>query len=221
ARRVWRPSASRPMGHAAGVLAANAVAVGLGAVLLVPAAWALSSVLVPGPGAIPSADLARLVPAVGDAPALSRTVEPYDTSGLVAFLEANHAGERYLLATTTTRLAAPIIIRSRHSGMAVGGFPGAGPIPSPGKAPAGGAARPGPFGVGRGGPVLQPLARRRGGGAPHRRVGAGQGAAGRSGSLALEPARRPPQRHASLRSEAGRRAPSLVLDPHVLVGRKR
>ena len=133
ALRVWRPSASRPMGRAARVLAANAVAVGLAAVLLVPAAWALSSVLVPGPGAIPSADLARLVPAAGEGLARSRTAEPYDTTGLVAFLEANHAGERYLLATTTTRLAAPIIIGSGHSVMAMGGFHGLDPILTPEK----------------------------------------------------------------------------------------
>ena len=86
-----------------------------------------------GPGAIPSADLARLVPVAGDAPARSRTIEPYDPSGLVAFLEANHTGERYLLATTTTRLAAPIIIGSGRSVMAMGGFHGLDPILTPEK----------------------------------------------------------------------------------------
>jgi 4-amino-4-deoxy-L-arabinose transferase-like glycosyltransferase len=130
---VWRPTASRPLGPRARALAASAVAIGVVAVLLVPGAWALSSVLAPGPGSIPSADLARLVPVAGDAPARSRTVEPYDPSGLIAFLEANHAGERYLLATTTTRLAAPIIIRSGHSVMAMGGFHGLDPILTPEK----------------------------------------------------------------------------------------
>jgi 4-amino-4-deoxy-L-arabinose transferase-like glycosyltransferase len=57
--------------------------------------------------------------------------EAYDPSGLVAFLEAHHAGERYLLATTTTRLAAPIIIGSGHSVMAMGGFHGLDPILTP------------------------------------------------------------------------------------------
>jgi 4-amino-4-deoxy-L-arabinose transferase-like glycosyltransferase len=130
---VWRPGGPRPLGRTARMLAAGAVAIGLAAVLLVPAAWALSSVLVPGPGSIPSADLARLVPRTRDALASSRTVEPYDTSGLVAFLEANHAGERYLLATSTTRLAAPIIIGSGHSVMAMGGFHGLDPILTPEK----------------------------------------------------------------------------------------
>ena len=130
---VRQPRAARPLGPSARALAASAVAVGLVAMLLVPAAWALSSVLVAGPGTIPAADLARLVPVAGDAPARSRTVEPYDTSGLVAFLEANHRGERYLLATTTTRLAAPIIIGSGHSVMAMGGFHGLDPILTPEK----------------------------------------------------------------------------------------
>ena len=130
---VWRPTASRPLGPRARALAASAVAIGLVAVLLIPGAWALSSVLAPGPGSIPSADLARLVPVAGDAPARSRTVERDDPSGLVAFLEANHTGERHLLATTTTRLAAPIIIGSGHSVMAMGGFHGLDPILTPEK----------------------------------------------------------------------------------------
>jgi len=127
------PDPSRPLGPRPRVIAAGAVAIGLVAVLLVPAAWALSSVLVPGAGSIPSADLARILPIAGEPPARPRMTEPYDPSGLVAFLEANHAGERYLLATTTTRLAAPIIIGSGHSVMAMGGFHGLDPILTPDK----------------------------------------------------------------------------------------
>ena len=129
--------ASRPLGPlgqagpSARALAAGAVTIGLAALLVVPSAWALSSVLVPGAGAIPSADLGRLVPVAGETPKRIRPVEPYDPSGLVAFLEANHAGERYLLATTTTRLAAPIIISSGHPVMAMGGFHGLDPILTP------------------------------------------------------------------------------------------
>jgi len=123
--------ASRPLGAHASVIAAGAVAIGLVAVLLVPAAWALSSVLVSGAGSLPSADLARIVSIPGEPPARARMGESYDPSGLVAFLEAHHAGERYLLATTTTRLAAPIIIGSGHSVMAMGGFHGLDPILTP------------------------------------------------------------------------------------------
>jgi len=59
--------------------------------------------------------------------------EPFDTSGLVAFLQANRAGERYLLATSTTRLAAPIIVGSGEAVMAMGGFHGLNPILTPDK----------------------------------------------------------------------------------------
>jgi len=124
---------SQPLGPRAAGAAAAAVAVGLVAVLLVPAAWALSSVLMPGAGSLPSADLARIVSIPGEPPARTRMGEQYVPSGLVAFLEANYAGERYLLATTTTRLAAPIIIGSGHSVMAMGGFHGLDPILTPDK----------------------------------------------------------------------------------------
>ena len=120
----------RPATRAA---AAGAVTIGLAAVLVVPSAWASSSVLVPGAGAIPSADLARVVPIAGLVPERARSAEPYDPSGLVAFLEANRRGERFLLATTTTRLAAPIIIGSGHAVMAMGGFHGLDPILTPDK----------------------------------------------------------------------------------------
>jgi 4-amino-4-deoxy-L-arabinose transferase-like glycosyltransferase len=130
---VWSAGASLAPARAVRALAAAGAAVGLVAVLLIPAAWTLSTVLVPGAGSIPSADLARLVPLAGEPPARSRTAEPYDPSGLVAFLESNRAGERYLLATTTTRLAAPIIITSGHAVMAMGGFHGLDPIMTPEK----------------------------------------------------------------------------------------
>jgi len=126
-----RPGASRPLGPRARALAASAVAIGLVAALLAPAAWALSSVLVPGAAALPSADLGRFVPVAGEAPARVRVAERYDPTGLVEFLEANYAGERYLLATTTTRLAAPIFIASGRSVMAMGGFHGLDPILTP------------------------------------------------------------------------------------------
>jgi 4-amino-4-deoxy-L-arabinose transferase-like glycosyltransferase len=129
--------ASRPRGALRGMdpstraFTGGAVTIGLAALLVAPSAWALSSVLVAGPGALPSADLARLLPVAGEAPQRIRAAESYDPSWLVAFLEANRAGERYLLATTTTRLAAPIIINSGHAVMAMGGFHGLDPILTP------------------------------------------------------------------------------------------
>jgi 4-amino-4-deoxy-L-arabinose transferase-like glycosyltransferase len=130
---VLRRFGAGEMRPAARAAAAGAVTVGLAAVLVMPSAWVSSSVLVPGAGAIPSADLARVVPIAGLLPERARSAEPYDPSGLVAFLEANRRGERFLLATTTTRLAAPIIIGSGHAVMAMGGFHGLDPILTPDK----------------------------------------------------------------------------------------
>ena len=121
------------LGPATRAAAAGAVTIGLAALLVVPSAWTASSVLVPGAGAIPSADLARVVPIAGRMPERARSAEPYDPSGLVAFLEVNRRDERFLLATTTTRLAAPIIIGSGHAVMAMGGFHGLDPIVTPEK----------------------------------------------------------------------------------------
>ena len=121
-RRAWgRPSPA---------LAAAALGMGLLALLVVPLAWALSSVLVPGHGVLPSADLARLVHVDGNASARvgSRLAEFMGTSKLVGFLKANRQGERYLLSTSTTRLAAPIIISTGEAVMARGGFHGLDPI---------------------------------------------------------------------------------------------
>jgi len=54
-----------------------------------------------------------------------------DVSRLIAFLTANRHGERYLLATSTTALAAPIIIQTGEPVMARGGFHGLDPILTP------------------------------------------------------------------------------------------
>jgi hypothetical protein len=111
---------------------AGAVTIGLAALLVAPSAWALSSVLVAGPGALPSADLARLLPVAGEAPQRIRAAESYDPSWLVAFLEANRAGERYLLAhQPRPGSRRPIIINSGHAVMAMGGFHGLDPILTP------------------------------------------------------------------------------------------
>lgn len=121
-RRAWdRPSPT---------LAAASLGVGLLALLVVPLAWALSSVLVPGHGVLPSAHIARLVQVDGTASAAVRRVsaETMGNSKLVGFLQANRRGERYLLSTSTTRLAAPIIISTGEAVMARGGFHGLDPI---------------------------------------------------------------------------------------------
>jgi 4-amino-4-deoxy-L-arabinose transferase-like glycosyltransferase len=85
----------------------------------------LSSVLVPGHGVLPSVwhgwfNCGNTSARVGPA----RRVH----SKLVGFLKANRRGERHLLSTSTTRLAAPIIISTGESVMARGGFHGLDPI---------------------------------------------------------------------------------------------
>ena len=124
-RRAW----SRP----ARMLAAGALAVGLAGLLLIPAAWALSSVLVAGNAVLPSANLSRLSTADGNADTRAQLAGAgaIDTTRLAGFLAANRQGERYLLATSSTRLAAPIIIGTGDAVMAMGGFHGLDPILTP------------------------------------------------------------------------------------------
>jgi 4-amino-4-deoxy-L-arabinose transferase-like glycosyltransferase len=121
--------------HGAQILARGALGLGLSALLLLPAAWALSSVLIAGYGVLPSADLYRLDPLARSAGARVRGNfgRSLDTSKLVGFLRANRRGERYLLATSTTQLAAPIIIETGEEVMARGGYHGLNPAMTPEK----------------------------------------------------------------------------------------
>jgi len=108
------------------VLRAGAVLTGGAGLLVLPVAWGLSSVLVPGQGLLPSADLQRLVTAF-DRALPARIAQLPDTSRLVTYLQDQWDGERYLLATTSTHLAAPIIIAWGEPVMARGGFHGVDP----------------------------------------------------------------------------------------------
>ena len=122
----WRASErARP-------LAAGALGLGLIALHVLPVAWALSTVLVPANGVLPAADLVRLLPrdAIAEARA-RRAADPARLARLIGFLTANRQGERYLLATSTTMLAAPIIVRTGEPVMARGGFHGLDPILTP------------------------------------------------------------------------------------------
>src|SRR5262249_22207933 len=114
-------------------LAPAALGVGLLALLVTPTAWALSSVLVRGNGPLTLANLSRLV--VRDDNAIPRFAGGLGgvagVQKLVAFLQANHRGERYLLATLSARQAAPIIIKTGEAVMAMGGFMGSDPITTP------------------------------------------------------------------------------------------
>jgi 4-amino-4-deoxy-L-arabinose transferase-like glycosyltransferase len=114
-------------------LAVGSLTIGLMAVLVLPVAWALSSVFLPGQGVLPSSDLYRLVAVSGnDGQRMrARLWQSVDISKLVAFLKANRKSERYLLATSTTQLAAPIIISTGDAVLARGGFHGLDPAVSP------------------------------------------------------------------------------------------
>ena len=120
----------------AGGLARAALVAGVLALLAAPVAWALSSVLVAGNGVLPSADLTRLISSDPDAEetairARSRAGRVASGRRLVGFLAANRHGERFLLATSSTRAAAPIIIETGEPVMAMGGFHGLDPILTP------------------------------------------------------------------------------------------
>jgi hypothetical protein len=121
-RRTWGPS-TRAV--AAGILTA-----GIAALLVVPGAWALSSVLVKGVAVLPSADLARLGPNERSTDARANARSAWYRK-LIAFLKENQQNERYLLGTSTTRVAAPIIIETGLPVMAMGGFHGLDPILTP------------------------------------------------------------------------------------------
>ena len=73
-----------------------------------------------------TADLQRLVTAF-DRALPARIAQLPDTSRLVTYLQDQWDGERYLLATTSTHLAAPIIIAWGEPVMARGGFHGVDP----------------------------------------------------------------------------------------------
>jgi len=115
-------------------VAAVALGIGLSSVLVVPMAWVMSSVLVAGHGVLPSADMPRLACPIGRSMWSWYAIQPPPyISKLIGFLRANSADERYLLATSSARLAAPIIIRTGEPVMAMGGFHGLDPILTPEK----------------------------------------------------------------------------------------
>lgn len=129
------PPLRGPLSRPARGLAAASLGVGLVALLATPGAWALSSVLARDSVMRLSADLSLLAPAndtLGLRPR-DRYGALMTTRKLVGFLTANHQAERYLLATVSAQLAAPIIIQTGEAVMAMGGFMGTDPILSPEK----------------------------------------------------------------------------------------
>jgi len=125
----------RPLIRIAHRLAVGLLGLGLLALHVTPLAWALSSVLAKDVAMLPSADLSRLVAREANVYPRSqdRSGGPRKSWKLVAFLKANRQGERFLLATSSSQLAAPIITRTGEAVMAMGGFRGTDPILTPEK----------------------------------------------------------------------------------------
>jgi 4-amino-4-deoxy-L-arabinose transferase-like glycosyltransferase len=102
------------------------------ALLVLPAAWALSAVFAPGNLTLPSTSLSRWLGLDdGRGPILSRNWGTLtDDPKLFAFLAENRGDARFLLATPNALLAAPVIIKTGQPVMAFGGFFGNDPVMS-------------------------------------------------------------------------------------------
>jgi 4-amino-4-deoxy-L-arabinose transferase-like glycosyltransferase len=107
--------------------------IGVFSLLLFPGAWALSSVLARDVAMLPSADFSRLVKGKDQTEQRSedRAERKRRFRKLVVFLKTHNQGERFLLATSSARLAAPIIVRTGDPVLAMGGFHGLDPILTP------------------------------------------------------------------------------------------
>lgn len=100
------------------------------ALLIVPFAWALSTVFSPGNLTLPSSSLPRWLGIDdGRGPILSRNYRSLsDDPKLYDFLLAHRGDARFLVATATAPLAAPIILATGQKVMALGGYSGGDPI---------------------------------------------------------------------------------------------
>jgi 4-amino-4-deoxy-L-arabinose transferase-like glycosyltransferase len=107
-------------------LAAGIAAAGVAILLAAPAAWSLGTSLMVAQAGFPAAR-----PPLLTAEAETRRARFNEIAGaiaadpqLLAFLAQNRGDERYLLATSNARLAAPVIIATGAPVMALGGFGG-------------------------------------------------------------------------------------------------
>jgi 4-amino-4-deoxy-L-arabinose transferase-like glycosyltransferase len=107
--------------------------VGAAALLVLPAAWALSVLFAPGNLMLPSSSLARWLGIDdGRGVLLSRNFSTLsDDPKLHDFLLVHRGNARFLAVAPSTRLAAPVIIRTGQPVLAAGGFSGNDPILSP------------------------------------------------------------------------------------------
>lgn len=86
-----------------------------------PLLWAATPALAPVGRMVPIADPALLHYKVT---ASAESVRPTHLPALVRFLQANHSGERFLLAVRDIHWAAPVILETGEAVMAFGGYQG-------------------------------------------------------------------------------------------------
>ena len=112
---------------------ALATAATICSLLIIPTAWALSNVLARGNVMIPAADIGLLTGQLRDHRMLYSCGYGVATEDpkLIAFLQAEQRGERFILATPNARLAAPVVVRTGKAVMAMGGFSGLDPAIDP------------------------------------------------------------------------------------------
>jgi len=108
-----------------------ATGVGLAALLIGPACWSLAVVIAPGNGVMPAAEPSSLTgrrgfggPFPGPPPGLDGQV----SEKLLAFLRANHHGERIFVASPSAMEVSPIILRTGENAVSLGGFLGSDPV---------------------------------------------------------------------------------------------
>jgi 4-amino-4-deoxy-L-arabinose transferase-like glycosyltransferase len=109
-------------------LAPLALGVGVAMLLVLPATWALSTVLIPARVEFPAAGIWQATAA--EDPAV-RAARARQIASLLLFLREEHRGERFLVATPDARRAAPLIIASGEPVMAMGGYMGGDMILTP------------------------------------------------------------------------------------------
>lgn len=103
------------------------------AMLTMPTAWAMSTVLIRPNVVAPSAQIARLAGGIAEV----NELEPVPAAAprgqrLLEFLRGNRRTERFLLAVPNAQQASPLIVRTGESVMAMGGYLGRDPILTPG-----------------------------------------------------------------------------------------
>ena len=103
------------------------------ALLVLPLLWDSSLLLRATPGLTPSADLYRLNPSLSapERRVYNAFTSMHGTARLQQYLVDNRGSAHYLVAATTTRVVAPLIIRTGGNAIAMGGIHGLDPAMTP------------------------------------------------------------------------------------------